>query len=90
MNPTMHGTIAAGEALYALSRHKIFARPMSEAEIVEARIEEIRFISCDSDLLTKTQKDRIDEALGLLERAASALCPQEPPAVPPGLEDFQP
>lgn len=90
MNPTTDGTIAAGEALYALSQYKIFARPMSEAEIVEARIEEIRFISCNSDLLTKAQKNQIDEALLALERAASALCPQEPPSVPPGLEDFQP
>lgn len=88
MNPTMDGTIAASEALYALSRHKIFAQPMSEAEIVEARIEEIRFISCNSDLLSKAQKDHIDEALLALERAASALCPQEPRAVPPGLEDL--
>lgn len=88
MIPTMDGTIAASEALYALSRHKISAREMSEAEIVETRIEEIRFISCNSDLLTKAQKDHIDEALLALERAASALCPQEPPVVPPGLEDL--
>lgn len=90
MNPAIGCTIAASEALYMLSRCKISAREMSEAEIVEARIEEIRFISCNSDLLTKAQKSYIDEALLALERAASALCPQEPPSVPPGLEDFQP
>lgn len=87
---TIGGIIDVNEALYTLSRHRIYARPMSEVEIVESRIEEIRLVSSSSDLLTKAQKDGIEKVLVELERVVLALCPQETPSVPPGLEDFQP
>lgn len=85
---TIGGMIEVNTALYTLSRHRIYARPLSDAEFVESRIEELRFVFSSSDLLTRDQKAGIEKLLVELERVTSILSPQEPPPVPPGLEDF--
>lgn len=78
-------TIAVNEALHLLNRYRITAKPMTEAEVLESLIENIRFVITTSNQLTREQKSDIEQALCRMERI---YWPPEPLEVPPGLGGF--